>query len=178
MTIEFEIIPEIMVPANDLKQWPGNARRQDIEKLAKGIRKYGFYSALVVQHKTGRIIIGNHRWLAGKLCGMTEFPVKYVDIDDVTASKLNAYDNKITDDGDYNWDDLIVQLEALAKTPEGLEDSGYSTDELATLILKHAEQMPPLPEDDTPKLGDAKQDFEVECPACGEVFKPSGKAHA
>ena len=64
-----------MVSADDIRPHPKNARRGNAEKLAQLIRKNGFYGHCIVQRSTGFILIGNHRYAAGKLAGMTEFPV-------------------------------------------------------------------------------------------------------
>lgn len=172
---EIPIYPETMEPVNNLRQWPGNARRQDIDKIAKAIKKYGFYSALVVQASTRKIIIGNHRYLAGKLMGMTVFPCKVIDVTDDVAGRMNVWDNKVTDDGSYDVDALIAQLEEIAKSDEGLEHTGYDSDELAELILaQQKEDRADLPEDDGPGLGDAKQKGAyLVCPNCDYHFRES-----
>ena len=55
LTIEY-------VDVKKLKLYPGNARKGDVDKIAKSIEINGMYQAVVVQRSTGFIIVGNHRF--------------------------------------------------------------------------------------------------------------------
>lgn len=160
-----------IVKGSELSLWPGNARTNDVEKLRKGIRKYGFYSVLTVQRSSNRIIVGNHRFMAGTEEGMDEFPVKYLEIGDDEANALNVWDNKSSDDGDYDDALLIAQLEQLQATEEGLEHTGWDDEELALLKARQAD-------DDDGDGDDGPADLEKDpvvliCPNCGDHFEMS-----
>jgi ParB-like chromosome segregation protein Spo0J len=158
-------------PVDELFAWPGNARRADVDKIAAGIRKFGFYGKLIVQRGTNRIIIGNHRWMAAKQVGLEHIPGQVVEMSDSDAERMNAWDNKISDDAEYDEVARIKQLEALARTDEGLAHTGYDADELAGLILKQGREENDFPEEpDFPALGDAKQRKDVICPNCDYHF--------
>ena len=158
-------------PVDELGKWPGNARRADVDKLADGIRKFGFFGKLIVQKGTNRIIIGNHRWMAAQKVGLTSIPGQAVEMGDEDAGRLNAWDNKSSDDAEYDEAARIRQLEALARTEDGLANTGYDADELADLIMKVGqEENAELPEEPDFPMGDAKQRKDVICPNCDYHF--------
>ena len=163
-------MPEL-VDIDSLQPMPGNARTQDVDELREGIRAYGFYSVLVVQYRSGSIIIGNHRWMAAKEEGIKQVLIYWVECDDETATRLNVWDNRIGDKGGYDPIARILQLETLAQSEMGLLNSGFDADEMAKYIADNeiplSEEEPIEP--DIP-MGSGKKPFEVACPNCGEEF--------
>jgi ParB-like chromosome segregation protein Spo0J len=135
------VVPNVLsdklerVPVGDLRAHPKNAKKGDTAAIRASIEASGFYGALVVQRSTGHILVGNHRWLAAKQAGLAEVPVIYVDVDDKTARRILAADNRTSDLGSYDDEALAKLLEEL-RNEGALKGSGYDSDDLDKLIEK------------------------------------------
>ena len=123
-----------MVPVDRLLTHPDNARKGSLEAIRESIRTNGFYGACVVQRSTGRILVGNHRYLAAVEEGLVEVPVVWVDKSDDEARRLLLVDNRTTDLSDYDEDLLAVLLSAVEQDTQGLRGTGYSDDDLIGLL--------------------------------------------
>lgn len=134
MTENIHDLTTHIVDVKQIKLYPGNARKSDIDDIATSIDENGFYTPLVVQKSTNYIIVGNHRYRAAvERLGYTELPVVFLDVDDVRAKKIVLVDNKTSDDADYDKDALIALLESL---DGDLEGTGFDEDELAELLAE------------------------------------------
>jgi hypothetical protein len=123
-----------MVPVDRLLTHPDNARKGSLEAIRESIRTNGFYGACVVQRSTGRILVGNHRYLAAVEEGLTEVPVVWVDKSDDEARRLLLVDNRSTDLSAYDDNLLSILLTAVADDDTGLVGSGYTDDDMAVLL--------------------------------------------
>jgi len=123
-----------MVPVDRLLTHPDNARKGSLDTIRESIRANGFYGACVVQRSTGRILVGNHRYLAAVEEGLAEVPVVWVDKSDDEARRLLLVDNRSTDLSDYDEDLLAVLLSAVEQDTQGLRGTGYSDDDLIGLL--------------------------------------------
>jgi ParB family chromosome partitioning protein len=145
-----------IVDVKQIKLYPGNARKGDIDDIASSIDENGFYTPLVVQKSTNFILVGNHRYRAAvERLGYAELPVVYLDVDDVRAKKIVLVDNKTSDDADYDKDALIALLESL---DGDLEGTGFDEDELAELLAEVEDG------DDDPADSEHEEEY-------GEVFE-------
>lgn len=120
----------LTVPIADLTPFPGNPRRGHITALAQGLSQYGQYKPLVVQASTGRVLVGNQTLRAAQQLGRTEIAAVLLDVDDVTARKILAVDNRTNELGHYDGQALADLLQSL----EGTEGTGYSEDDLEHLV--------------------------------------------
>ncbi|UVK62317.1 ParB-like nuclease domain protein [Arthrobacter phage NathanVaag] len=153
------------VSKDAISLYPGNARRGDIDRIAKSIRINGFYQPIVVQRSTGYIIVGNHRYRAAtEECGMLELPVSYVDITDAAALKIALADNKTGDEADYDSDALILLFEALG---DDIEGSGWEQSEIDAITEALDEATPEPEEEEGPGVV-----MVTDCPNCGHTFEP------
>ncbi|XNL98370.1 ParB-N-terminal-like domain methyltransferase [Arthrobacter phage Bumble] len=128
-----------------LTLFPGNARKGDIPKIRKSLREFGQIQTVVVQRSTDYILGGNHTVQAAELEGWTEIDAYVVDVDDATALKINVTLNKLGDEGTYDFEALIAQLEDI----DDLVGTGWTADELDDLIVAYeppADIAPPAPE--------------------------------
>lgn len=102
----------IYIPATKLHHLPDNARKlkdkQAIQKLQGLIKSHGFRNPLEVwKDEGGRwvIIAGNHRFKAGKLEGMKEFPcIEYV------GSRQMAVARALSDNASNEWTTWNIEL--------------------------------------------------------------------
>jgi ParB-like chromosome segregation protein Spo0J len=119
----------LTVPITELTPYPGNPRRGHVTALAQGLQEYGQYKPLVVQESTGRVLVGNQTFLAAQRLGWTDIAAVRVDVDDVTARKILAVDNRTNELGSYDGRMLLDLLESL-RNSGGVEGTGYSEDDV------------------------------------------------
>lgn len=158
------------VPDSELNVFPGNARRGNIDEIRASIRENGFHGALLVQRSTHNVVVGNNRRAAGKLEGMSAFPVFWADIDDETADRMNAADNRTNDLAGYEPKMLASLLERIQGSSRGLVGTGYDGGDLAR-IRKGLE--PPHPPGEFRSFDATTSTTSYECPNCNHKFVAS-----
>lgn len=152
-----------IVHASQIEQHPENPRNGDIDEIRNSIRYHGFYGHLGVQLSSNFIIIGNHRYEAGVLEGMSEFPVIYLDVDDDEALRIMLNDNRSSDVAGYHDDHLLRLLKDTQNTAASLAGTGFDDEHLRQLMNKEMKDHPNLEEPTTTK-------FVTTCPNCGHEF--------
>lgn len=102
------------VPVIDLKYYPGNARRGDIESVAESLSYHGQFKPIVVQKSTNYVLAGNHTLQAAKeVLGWKDISVVFVDVDDEQAAKIVLVDNATSDKGTYDYDALMDIIQSV-----------------------------------------------------------------
>jgi DNA modification methylase len=137
------------VPIGDLQPHPRNPRRGDVGAIQASIGHHGFYGTVVAQRSTGRILAGNHRWLAAKAAGLTEVPVAWVDVDDEQAERILLVDNRANDLASYDDEALLELLRELQATDDGLAGTGFDDAAMDALLAEAAGR--PAAADDAPE---------------------------
>lgn len=130
---------------NDLKLYRNNPRKGNVDLIADSLTRYGQYKPITVNANTGEILAGNHTYQAAEKLGWSYIDVVYVHVDDVTAAKIVAMDNRTTDTGTYDNKQLAELLEAL---PE-LDGTGYTFEEYDSLLAEMNEATMPVLTDKT-----------------------------
>ena len=126
-------------PIGNLLEHPKNPRRGDPKAIGESILANKFYGAIVAQESSRRVIVGNHRLVAGRNEGMKHLPVIFIDVDDATAERIMLVDNRSSDGSTYDKQALASLLQYLhVETPEGLVGSGYEETDLVSLQEKLA----------------------------------------
>lgn len=157
-----------LVDVAKLTEHPDNPRRGDLDAISASIDAHGFYGTIVAQRSTGRILAGNHRYRAAKQAGAAELPVVWVDVDDESARRILAADNRTSDLGSYDSELLAVLLGQLAETEAGLLGTGYTDNDLSELLatinqtiagptLTDPDEVPDAPASPITKPGDLWQ---------------------
>jgi ParB-like chromosome segregation protein Spo0J len=118
-----------MVRTSELHEYPGNARRGDVDKIAESLQENGQFQPLIVQLHTGYVLIGNHTFKATQKLGWETVAVTYVDVDDDRARKIVLAANRTADLATYDLDALA----ALLADVDDLTGTGYTDDDLASL---------------------------------------------
>jgi len=121
---------------SSLVPWGKNPRRNltAIPKVVESIRRFGF-GAPIVARKADRTVIAGHTRLAAALeLGLTEVPVRFLDLSETEAQALALADNKLGEEAE--WDETLLaevlrDLEAKGTDRSGL---GWSDDELDALL--------------------------------------------
>lgn len=124
----------IALPENE------NARRGNVEGIARSIEELDFWGVLVVRAQDHKIIVGNHRYRAGVKQGQTHFDVQWWDVDEKTAIRMALADNRWGDLSTFDRPTLVTQL-----CDFDLEDfagTGFTPDDLEDMLGG----LPPLPE--------------------------------
>lgn len=130
------------VPIIELKPYPNNPRKGNVDLIAESLSSYGQYKPITVNRKDNTVLAGNHTLEAATKLGWAEIAVTYVDVDEITAAKIVAIDNKSSDTSGYDTQKL---LDLLDEMPD-LKATGYSQDDIDSLMAL-------LDEESTPDLG-------------------------
>jgi ParB-like chromosome segregation protein Spo0J len=123
-----------MVPVSVLKTHPRNPRRGDVGAIAESVSENGFFGAVLVQSSSSCILAGNHRYLAAVQENATEVPVIWIDVDDDEALRILLADNRTADMAHYDEAALGALLSELTETSRGISGTGYSEDDVASLL--------------------------------------------
>jgi DNA modification methylase len=139
----------VEVPINELRAAEYNPRthsKEQMDQLKKSIEKFGIVDPIICNSATERnnVIIGGHfRVEAAKELGITNIPVVYINIADITKEKeLNVRLNKTT--GEFDLDLLAEFDEAF------LSDIGFDSQDLDDIF----------PVEDNPEQFDLEKELE------------------
>jgi ParB-like chromosome segregation protein Spo0J len=157
------------VDVSTLTPYPGNPRRGNVAAIASSLARLGQYRPIVVQTGTRYVLAGNHTLAAAAMLGWDAIDVAWVDCDETTARRIVAADNRTSDLGEYDTDELLALLDELPN----LDGTGYADDEI--------EKLRALLADDEPETSpaafttyDADLSTDYRCPKC--AYEWSGKA--
>jgi ParB-like chromosome segregation protein Spo0J len=116
--------------AETLKEYPGNPRKGDIDKIAESLKANGQYKPIVVQKSTNFVLVGNHTLKAIKKLGWDFVDAVILDVDDVEAKRIVLADNRTSDGSTYDY----MLLNEMLLTLPNLEGTGYDKAALDQLI--------------------------------------------
>jgi DNA modification methylase len=130
-----------------------------IDKVAASIKEFGFRVPIVVD-KDGVIICGHTRLLAAKKLGLRQVPVHVAE--NLTPAQVKAYrlmDNRSHQETDWDLELLGPELQDLRDLDFDLSLTGFDDREIDDFLSDpsdddRANQVPPLPEKPTSRLGD------------------------
>jgi len=113
----------VVVPLGALHLDPQNARKGNVQAIAASLKEFGQHRAIIAQKDTGRIISGNHTYLAAQTLGWSTVNVYWVDDDDEKALRRGLADNAVGDQAKWDDDALRALLEATGTDVPGLDQS-------------------------------------------------------
>lgn len=122
--------PIVRVRLSSLNTYPGNARRGDVEAIAKSLEVNGQFQPLIVQKSSDNVLIGNHTMRAMRKIRWAECDAAYLDVDDDEARKIVLAANRTGDLATYDLDALAELLNQV----DDLEGTGFTNDDLAGLL--------------------------------------------
>jgi site-specific DNA-methyltransferase (adenine-specific) len=152
--MNMETLTTTAVPVGELLTYHRNPRRGNIPVIAESLEVLGQYKPIVVNAgtHTGRpneVLAGNHTLLAARQLGWESVQVVHVDVDEETAARIVAVDNRSSDLA-TNDDELLAEL--LASLPD-LTATGYSSEDLDALLASVDTSVPIKGDpDDAPDL--------------------------
>ena len=120
-------------PLGSLKPYSKNPRKGNVELIADSLKTFGQYKPITVNKRTNEILAGNHTYQAAKALGWKDISVAYIDVDEDTAARIVAIDNRASDLGTYDDEKLLELLSELEDLAHTGYDENYLDDLLATL---------------------------------------------
>lgn len=111
-----------------------NARRGDVDAIARSLHVNGQYKPIVVNRGTltGRpdeVLAGNHTLLGARDLEWETIDCYVIDVDDEAATRISIADNRLGQLGGFDNEELA----ALLGTFEDLEGTGYTPEEVDAL---------------------------------------------
>jgi len=127
-------IAAVYLPITDLVPWENNPRDNDyaVDAVANSIKRFGFGAPIVARKSDLMIIKGHTRRKAAIKLGLSEVPVRLLDISLVDAQLLALADNKLSEIADWN-DNLLAEIIAELKEEEDISGLGFSDEEIERL---------------------------------------------
>ena len=132
----------------EIKPYKKNAKKHpndQIEKIAKSIKAFGFNQPIVID-KEGIIIVGHGRYEAAKKLGLKNVPCRIVDLSPDKAKAYRLADNKLNES---EWD-LKLVVEDLKKLDiKDLELTGFDMtllDNIDSIVEDHAGEWDGMPQ--------------------------------
>jgi hypothetical protein len=116
--------------ADTLKEFPGNPRKGDIDKIAESLIANGQYKPIVVQESTNYVLVGNHTLKAILKLGWDFVDAVVIDVDDEGAKRIVLADNRTSDSSTYDYNLLGDMLKSMPT----LQGTGYDAAALDQLI--------------------------------------------
>ncbi len=125
------------VDPNTLRPFDGNPRtinETGLEKLQRSVEEFGFVNPILAQKGTRTIIAGHQRLKAAQAAGLTEVPVVWLDVDDVTAKAYNIADNRTAEESEWDFGPLADLLQELDSGALDLTLTGFNDDEIERIM--------------------------------------------
>ena len=155
------------VPIKDLVSPDWNPRQitdEELEKLKKSIKEFGYIDPIIVNEYNNHIVGGNQRYLALKQLGYEEVDVIFINEPNIMKEKaMNIALNKIS--GEWDQDKLDVVLEEIQLSNIDITLTGFDEIEFTNLSEDEDYIIP----DDEPEYDESiADDIEtILCPRCG-----------
>jgi ParB-like chromosome segregation protein Spo0J len=123
---------------DDLQPFEGNPRIHNDALLQESLKAHGQFKPIVVNagSHTGRvneILAGNGTLEAARSIGWTKIDGVLLDVDDITAKKINVIDNRSNDVASYDNEMLAALLSEIA-SEDDLAGTGFSEKDLEKML--------------------------------------------
>lgn len=127
----------VFVPIGSLVPWDQNPRHNEaaVDEVAASIVRFGFAAPIIARSSDRMVIAGHTRLKAAIKLGLTEVPVRFLDLSEAESKALALADNKLGELAE--WDDALLS-EILADFNTGDVSTmglGFSLDELDRLTV-------------------------------------------
>lgn len=157
----------------DLKCYEKNARQhsdEQVDQIIASINEYGFTNPILIDEKN-KIIAGHGRLLASKKMGLDEVPC--IILKGLTEVQKKAYciaDNKMALNASWDLNTLAEELESLKDLDFDLSLTGFSDDELNSILGTGGEETELENEYEEKGLKENNTKLHI-CPECGCEFE-------
>ena len=139
------------VAISELRPYDRNPRRGDIDAIKASLRRHGQYKPLLGRRTTDNkieILAGNQTFRGMREEGYQEVSVYLIDVDDDLAKRIVVADNRTSDLGGYDSEELaalLMELGDLAGTGYEPVDLGRLLDEISADHPLDDDEVPPAP---------------------------------
>ena len=135
----------VYIDPSTLVPWDKNPRNNEaaIGKVATSIERFGFASPIVARTEDGRIIAGHTRHAASLRLGLKEVPVRFLDVDEQTASALALADNRLGEIAEWDESGLQAILDSLQADGFDLDEIGWPEEDEELIESAAGNQDPP-----------------------------------
>lgn len=130
LEVAYIAITDVIPYANN----PRTHSEQQVAQVAASIKEFGFNNPILLDEHNG-IIAGHGRLAAAQKLGMDLVPT--ITLAGLTEAQRKAYviaDNKLTENGGWDYDLLAVEIERLAELDIDLSLTGLDEIELAKMF--------------------------------------------
>ena len=141
------------VPLSEIVEADSNPKDHDIGQIYQSIKRFGFTQPIMMNENTGKLLAGHGRlqtlqqmkqagektpkrikekdkeWLVPVLKGISCE-------DDMEAQAYLIADNRLTELGGWNTNDLVESLQEMIEGGLSLEGVGYDFDDLETMVTQ------------------------------------------
>ncbi|MBP3923972.1 ParB N-terminal domain-containing protein [bacterium] len=109
--------------------------KKQIQKLINAIIKVGYVNPILLDKKYN-ILAGELRLLAAKELGFTQIPAIILEnLTQEEADTIRILDNRIAEDGEWNFENLKEEIEKLMKFDITFEDLAFDTIDYDKIFL-------------------------------------------
>ena len=153
-------VPTTRLAAMGSEYNPRQISEHDLAALRRSIKTWGVVEPVVCNRRTGHVVGGHQRIRAAEAEGISELPVYWVDLDEISERQLNLALNRISGE----WDDakLAELLQELSTNGADLSLTGFESGELDALLASlelppgspDPDEVPPTPEAPKARTGD------------------------
>ena len=162
----------VYVSTAALRPWAKNPRKNDpaVQAVADSIARFGFGAPLLVRKATGEIIAGHTRLKAAVKLGLTEVPVRYLDLSESEAHALALADNRVGEIAEWDDEALAAVLREMGAADVSLGGMGWADTEIRAMLDPVGVDDVKWKEFDEGIGDDAPAGKQTKCPHCGETF--------
>lgn len=155
-------ISHLATPVDELRPYPRNPRRGNVDAIADSLTSHGQYRPIVAR-LDGEVLAGNHTLAAARQLGWTHVAAVRLDVDDEQAMRIVLADNRTADLGVYDDEELITLLGELDASLEGLYGTGWAAEDIKALeaLRPHSFWRDPDDIEDTPDVAHLSQPGDV-----------------
>tara|TARA_Y100000004_G_scaffold142375_1_gene161928 strand:+ start:123 stop:605 length:483 start_codon:yes stop_codon:yes gene_type:complete len=152
-----------MTSIDKLIPYHNNPRKnQAVDKVASSLSEFGFQQPIVVD-KNMVVIVGHTRLLASQKLGLKKVPVCIAELTEAKAKAYRIADNRLSEDSNWDYDFLNVEMNMLNEENYDLSQLGFTTEELNDFLNDENDFEP----SDLDDQGDIDTPAE-RCEACGQ----------
>lgn len=184
-----EPLRQFEVDLSTLTLDPENARKHDalsIEAVRHSLDRFGQRLPIIVQADGLVVRVGNARVIAARQLGWTGVAALVLDDNNIDAVAYALADNRLGELSTWDWGELTSKLESLVEADafDGLDNLGWSIEELDAILPKGLPSKLRLTEDNDPTVADPdapaefpQVDIDIKtdhrCPQCGYEWSGS-----
>lgn len=118
------------IRTSELEPYPGNARRGDVDAIAKSLEINGQFQPIIYQASTMYVLVGNHTLRAARKLRWANVEAAPVEVNDEQAKKIVLAANRTADLATYDLDALA----ALLSDVDDLDGTGFTDADLVGLL--------------------------------------------